>query len=124
MMKFGARVIVGAFLLSLVLTFQNCSGGAGAGDAGDSAASSNWYYHFDCNGDPGCLSTNPTSGTHGDLSEGPVYANCSALLAFGNINWGSSAHQWCDHSASGSVGGGGTGGLNAPTVSSISPTSG
>ena len=80
--------------------------------------------NFDCNGDPGCISTNPTNGTYGDLNQGPVYANCSALLTFGNINWGGAANHWCDNSASGSVGGGGTGGLKAPTVSSISPASG
>lgn len=97
---------------------------AGGGSGANDAASTNWYYHFDCNGDPGCISTNPTNGTYGDLPQGPVYANCSALLTFGNINWGSAAHHWCDNSASGSVGGGGTGGLNSPTVSSISPTSG
>ncbi len=122
-MRISAVLILSLFTLSTLILFQNC-GGAGGESGGYGAANGNWYYHFDCNGDPGCTSTNPTNGTYGDLNQGPVYANCSALLTFGNINWGSAATHWCDQSASGSVGGGGTGGLNAPTVSSISPTSG
>lgn len=125
MIKNGARVIVGIFLITLLLSFQNCGAGGGGGDSGvPGATNSNWYFHFDCNGDPGCLSTNPTNGTYGDLNEGPVFANCSALIRFGNINWGSSAVFFCDNSPKGSVGGGGTGGLNSPAVTSISPSSG
>ncbi len=120
---------VGQFLLtSLILLtvtlFQNCGGAGGGGGGSNSAASGDWYYHFDCNGDPGCLSTNFTGGTYGDSNMGPVYSSCQSMLTFANINWSSPASNWCDHSPTGSVGGGGTGGLGAPTFSSMSASSG
>lgn len=123
MKKNSARIILSLFALSLLTLFQNCGGAGGAGDI-NGATSGNWYYHFDCNGDMGCLSTNPTGNTYGDLNEGPVYAACSGLLYFANINWGGAATSWCDNSPTGSVGGGGTGGLSAPTVTGITPSSG
>lgn len=70
----------------------------GCGGAGGS--SSDWYYHWNCNGDSDCLATNPEgtpSGTVGPISGGQV--GCNELMTFGNHFWGPVATQSCDQSS-------------------------
>ena len=127
------KVIVTAS--SLVLAgLSGCAGGSGTsggggpsrgdGASGANGASGDWYYHWNCNGDPECVAlTTPgqggldgPSGTH---DEGPVYANCSVLLTFASINWNiPPATNSCDHSptdngTSGTGGGAGVGGTTS-----------
>ena len=42
----------------------------------------NWYYHWNCNGDSDCLATNPTGAASGTLDEGPDEVNCTQLMVF------------------------------------------
>src|SRR5438105_2226711 len=77
----------------LVLAVTGCGGGGG----GD------WYYHWNCNGDPDCLSTNPTGQPSGTLNEGPDKINCTQLLQFAARFWGSVATNSCAQSPSGSA---------------------
>jgi hypothetical protein len=124
MKKIGVSIALCFIAIISVALFQNCSGagGAGSSDGTNGTSSSNWYYHFNCNGDPGCLSTNPTGSTYGDLNEGPVYAMCSGLLNFAQNFWNAPASNWCDHSPTGAATG--SGGTNAPTFTSMSSQSG
>jgi hypothetical protein len=132
-------------------SLSGCAGGGGAGGGGPSAGGArnggardgggttdDWYYHWNCNGDPECVAlTEPgqggldgPSGTH---NEGPVYANCSVLLTFARINWNiPPATNSCDHSptgggtsGTGGSGGGGRGGTTSTggTVGSGGTTS-
>jgi sugar lactone lactonase YvrE len=79
-----------------VLALAGCGGGGGA------AADPNWYYHFRCNGDAACLSTNFAGASQGTSDQGPGQggqSGCNSLMTFGNINWNiPPAEQWCDHS--------------------------
>lgn len=122
MKKAGARLILAAIALTLVTTFQNCGGGGGGGDGGNSA-NSNWYYHFDCNGDPGCLSTNPNGKSCGDLNEGPSQPMCQALIYFGNNFWNAPAAHWCDTNPTGSTCSGGVN-AGAPIITGLNSTQG
>ncbi|GEJ55970.1 IPT/TIG domain-containing protein [Anaeromyxobacter diazotrophicus] len=103
-----------------------CGGSGGGGSSGD------WYYHWSCNGDSGCLSTNPTgqaSGTSGPISGGQV--GCNELMTFGNKFWNiPPATQSCDNSSTGggtdggSDGGSGGGGTlsGPPTIGYATPS--
>lgn len=104
-------------LLTLtVLALAGCSGGGGGGGGGEAE----WYYHFVCNGDPECLSTNFAGAASGTSKQGPGQggiSGCNSLLNFGRNFWNiPPAQQWCDNSS----------GLNpppAPAVTvSLSPT--
>ncbi len=97
------KLVVMLFSLFLILMISGCGGGgggSGGSTSGGNSGGSNWYYHFSCNGDSECLSTNflgQPSGTSESL--GPVYANCSALLTFAAINWNMPpATNSCDNS--------------------------
>lgn len=59
-----------------------------------------WYYHFRCNGDADCLSTNPIGQRNGDLDEGPDKVNCDQLMTFAAHFWGPNAKNWCDQTES------------------------
>lgn len=83
---------------------------------GNAAGSGDWYYHWNCNGDPQCLATNPTGAPSGVLDEGPAQSACTSLMQFAARFWGAAAVNSCDHSATGAPGGGGA------TLSSISVT--
>ena len=90
---------------------------AACGGGGGTPAEPNWYYHFICNGDSECLSTNFASAPYGTSSQGPGQggqSGCNGLMTFGNINWNiPPAQQWCDNSP----------GFAAPTVTlSVAPT--
>jgi hypothetical protein len=80
-------------LLSLVL--DGCGGAGGGG--GD------WYYHWSCNGDYECLTTNPTGQASGTVDEGPVQVNCTQLMQFAAHFWGSAATNSCDQSPGGAT---------------------
>lgn len=90
-----------AVLLSGALALAGCGGGGGGG-----GADANWYYHFICNGDTECLSTNftPNGDPEGTSSQGPGQggeAGCNGLMNFGRNFWNiPPAQQWCDHVAS------------------------
>src|SRR5262245_45306258 len=105
-----AKVLVAASATLILTSLPACSGG----DGSSSGASSDWYYHWNCNGDPECIAlTEPgqagLDGPSGTKNEGPVYANCSALLKFASINWNiPPATNSCDHSPT-EVGAGGAG---------------
>ena len=60
---------LGSRQLSLltVVALAGCGGGSGGGDPG-------WYYHFICNGDPECLSTNFAGAPSGTSNLGPGQA--------------------------------------------------
>lgn len=90
---------------------------AGCGGGGGAAAEPNWYYHFICNGDSECLSTNFAGAPYGTSDQGPGQggvSGCNSLLTFGNNFWNiPPAQQWCDNSPS----------FAAPTVTlSVAPT--
>ncbi|MBI5068370.1 MAG: hypothetical protein HZB56_09010 [Deltaproteobacteria bacterium] len=84
-------------------------GGAGGGDP-------EWYYHFVCNGDPECLSTNFAGASSGTSNQGPGQggrAGCNSLLHFGANVWSiPPAQQWCDNSP----------GLNPPPTPAVTLT--
>ena len=61
---------------------------------------SDWYYHWNCNGDSQCLATNPAGTATGVANEGPQQVSCTELLTFAAHFWGSGAVNWCDQSAS------------------------
>lgn len=83
------------FWVLAALLLGGCGGGGGGGDP-------NWYYHFRCNGDGACLSTNFAGASEGTSSQGPGaggQSGCNSLMTFGNINWNiPPAEQWCDNS--------------------------
>lgn len=94
-----------------VLALAGCGGGGAAEEP-------NVYYHFVCNGDGACLSTNFAGAPYGTSNQGPGQggvAGCNGLINFGNINWNiPPAQQWCDNSP----------GFAAPALSiAVSPTS-
>lgn len=84
-------------LVLAALWLAGCGGGGGGADA-----EPNWYYHFRCNGDAACLSTNFAGASEGTSSQGPGVggqSGCNGLMNFGNINWNiPPAEQWCDNS--------------------------
>lgn len=80
-------------LLVLATALSACSGAAPKQQEAD------WYYHWNCNGDPECIATNPNGTTTGVVNEGPQEINCTQLLQFAAHFWGSSAINWCDQSA-------------------------
>jgi hypothetical protein len=92
---------------------------AACGTSSTSSGSGDWFYHWNCNGDPECLATQPGSANQesGTIDEGPVEAECTQILQFGDQFWGSAATQSCDQNANGGGGGGG----GAPTISGVSP---
>jgi hypothetical protein len=82
-------------VLSLAALVSGCGGAGGGGDG-------NWYYHWNCHGDPECRALGPgepgeeEGGTH-DM--GPEYAMCSPLLRFAAQFWNMPpATNSCDHS--------------------------
>ena len=87
-----ARAWLGA-VAAIALTA--CGGGGGGN------SEPNWYYHFICNGDNACLSTNFAGASSGTSSQGPGQggiSGCNGLMNFGNINWNiPPAQQWCDN---------------------------
>ena len=90
---FLARIAVVA-IAAFVMT--GCGGGGGS----SGSSSGDWYYHFSCNGDPACLSTNFAGTSSGTANEGPVYANCSQLLTFAAHFWNMPpATDSCDQSS-------------------------
>jgi hypothetical protein len=93
------------------------------GCGGSDGASGDWYYHWDCHGDPQCLATNPSGTPTGTLDEGPVQVNCTELMDFARHFWGSVATNSCDHSPTGggSPDGGGPNPTSAPTVGYVTP---
>jgi IPT/TIG domain-containing protein len=106
------RIVAASLLLGAMALLSGC-GGAG----GDSPP--DWYYHWDCNGDSECLSTNPTGAASGTLNEGPEEIDCTQLQDFSRHFWNMPpATDSCDHDANGSAGGGTTG----VTISAFSPT--
>jgi hypothetical protein len=100
-----------AALLALALS---ACGGSGGG-----AASDDWYYHFACNGDFECLTTNSLGQPSGTIDVGPVESNCSSLMLFASKNWGAGAWDGCDHSPTFTPPGAG-----AITVAGLSATAG
>jgi alpha-tubulin suppressor-like RCC1 family protein len=87
------------------------------GDAG--GAGGDWYYHFDCHGDPECLGLNPLpAGTpSGTLNEGPREGDCRQLQQFSSRFWNMPpATDSCDHSPSPPAG--------PPSIAGFTPDSG
>ena len=73
-------------------------GAAVIGLAACGSSAEDWYYHWNCNGDSECLTTNPTGQPWGDLDEGPEKVNCTELMDFASRNWGGYAINSCDQS--------------------------
>lgn len=68
-----------------------------------SSASGDYFYHWNCNGDAECLTTNPNGTATGTVNEGPGVggqSSCKSLLTFASHFWGSAAVSSCDQSAS------------------------
>jgi hypothetical protein len=107
-----ARWLVISLLLTLGLVAA-CGGAGGTGGGSD-----DWYYHWNCNSDADCLTTNPTGQSSGTLDEGPVQVNCTQLLTFAAHFWGAAATNSCDHDPSGTNGSPPA----APTLQSITVT--
>jgi IPT/TIG domain len=109
----GAR-LAPTLTLTLALILAACGGaGAGGGGGGD------WYYHFVCNGDSECLTTNSIGQTSGTIDVGPVESDCTSLLLFASKFWGPDAWNGCDHSPTFTPPGAG-----AITVTGLSATAG
>jgi len=92
--RFGIGLIV---LFTFFLA--GCGGGGGGSGGG---VSGDWYYHWNCNGDSSCLSTNPGAANQasGTLDEGPSYSACSPLLTFAQHFWNMPpATDSCDQSS-------------------------
>jgi hypothetical protein len=91
-----------------------------AGCGGGKAQDPDWYYHFACNGDSACLTTNPLpNGTaFGTIDEGPVESSCRALQEFRRRFWGTVSWDDCDHCPSCLPPG-----YGQPTVTGVSPPS-
>lgn len=105
----GLRALAGACVLVLFGLLSGC---------GNGSSSSDWFYHWNCNGDPECLATNPGSTPSGTADEGNQ-TSCDQLLTFGNQFWGiPPATQSCDQDPNGSSGGG-----NTVTISGFTPAS-
>jgi hypothetical protein len=105
------RIVAASLLLGAIALLSGC-GGAG----GDSPP--DWYYHWDCNGDSECLSTNPTGAASGTLNEGPEETDCTQLQDFSRHFWNMPpATDSCDHDPNGSAGG-----TASVTISGFSPT--
>ena len=62
---------------------------------------SDWYYHWDCHGDPECLTTNAGGAPSGTIDEGPDQQACTPLLTFAAHFWGANATNSCDQNANG-----------------------
>ncbi|HET7786360.1 MAG TPA: IPT/TIG domain-containing protein [Myxococcales bacterium] len=91
----------------VALILSGCASDGGSGD---------WYYHWDCHGDPECLATNPTGAPAGTLNEGPQQVDCTSLMEFARRFWGAAAVNSCDQSP--------TGAAAAPAITGLSPSSG
>ena len=78
-----------------LLALAGCGGGGAAEEP-------NVYYHFVCNGDADCLSTNFAGAPYGTSNQGPGQggvSGCNGLINFGNNFWNiPPAQQWCDNS--------------------------
>lgn len=89
------RSLLRGVLPIVLLALGGCGGGGGG-----APAEPNWYYHFVCNGDQACLSTNFAGAQSGTSSQGPGQggvSGCNGLMNFGRINWNiPPAQQWCD----------------------------
>lgn len=121
-------------LLTLLSLFAiSFLGGCGAGTPSGSSSSSSgssvgssssdWYYHWNCNGDPECLVANPstTNQTSGD-EDIDVYANCASLMTFGEKFWDMPpATESCDQSSSANPPSS-SAPSSPPTISSFTPT--
>lgn len=106
----GTRALAGAAVLGLLALLSGC--GAGSSSPPD------WYYHWNCNGDSECLSTNPTGAASGTVDEGPNESSCTELLTFGEHFWNiPPATQSCDNDANGGTNSG------SVTISAFSPAS-
>src|SRR5579859_1514421 len=80
----GWRVIMrrSGWLMLASLSFLLLAA-CGASSSTSSSGSGDWFYHWNCNGDSECLATNPTGAASGTLDEGPVEAECTQILQFG-----------------------------------------
>src|SRR6478735_1058251 len=87
-MRLFPRVWTSYALCSLLFSGALATG-CGAG------AATNWYYHWNCNGDADCLATNPTGAASGTLDEGPDQVNCTQLMVFASHFWGPAAFNSC-----------------------------
>lgn len=67
------------------VTCSDPSGGT-TGGSGNGCVSGSWCYHWNCNGDSECLSTNPTGGATGATDEGNE-VSCDELITFGQKFW-------------------------------------
>jgi hypothetical protein len=108
----GMRLAAASLLLGAITLLSGCG-------AGGASAPPDWFYHWNCNGDSECLSTNPTGAPSGTLDEGPNESSCTELLQFAQNFWNMPpATDSCDQDANG--GGGGTATV---TISGFSPAS-
>lgn len=107
------KLILAAFSIIAVALLSGCGGGSSSG-----GSSVGWYYHWNCNGDSMCLSTNPTSQASGTVGpESGGQSGCNSLMTFGTNFWGiPPATQSCDNSPSG-----GGGSVGVPTITSFTP---
>ncbi|WP_248360549.1 IPT/TIG domain-containing protein [Anaeromyxobacter oryzae] len=105
--SFSRSVVASAVaLLSVVLAA--CGANAGSGD---------WYYHFACNGDYECLTTNALGTTSGTIDVGPRESDCRSLELFAEKFWGPAAWNTCDQNPTYTPPGQGT-----PSITSVSPS--
>lgn len=75
--------------LAAALLLCGCAGGGTSGD---------WYYHWQCNGDFECLTTNAGGTPSGTIDEGPEQRACTPLITFAQHFWGDAAIAACDQS--------------------------
>lgn len=107
----GMRIMAASLLLGAITLLSGCG-------AGGASAPPDWFYHWNCNGDSECLSTNPTGAASGTLDEGPNESSCTELLQFAQNFWNMPpATDSCDQDSSGG------GGTATVTISGFSPAS-
>gem|GEM_PF-6968302 len=80
-------------VLSLAVLLVGCKGGDSVGSGGG-----DWWYHWNCHGDPDCLALNPTGAPIGDINEGPEERYCKPLLEFSSRFFGPAAEDACTQS--------------------------
>ena len=81
-------------VLASLMLLASCGGGGSGGST--SSGAQDWYYHWNCNGDPECLGSNPELHGSGNYDAGPNESSCTALLNYAQSAWGPNATNICD----------------------------
>lgn len=95
MMNVTRFVLFGIGVALELILLSGCFGDSPS-DPNLNSSQADWYYHWNCNGDPDCLATNPDGTATGTINEGPQQQSCTPMLTFASKNWGDAATNSCD----------------------------